>query len=51
MKLLFTILIVYFAYKLLFREKRIDPPYDKNPKVNKRQNEGEYIDYEEIDQE
>ncbi len=51
MKLLFTILIIYFAYKFLFKPKPINPSH-KNERVDgkkKGRNKGEYIDYEEVD--
>ncbi len=49
MKLLFTILIVYFAYKILFRQKSIDPPSKKDPLANNKPDDGEFIDYEDVD--
>ncbi len=51
MKLLFTILIIYFAYEFLFKSKSLRPPH-KNERINddkKRSKKGEYIDYEEVD--
>ncbi len=48
MKLLFTILIVYFAYKILFPPKKIEPPKD-NASEPKTSSDEEYIDFEELD--
>jgi len=50
MKLLFTILIVYVAYKIMFKPNKIEPPRNKkniSPKNNI--DKGEYVDYEEVD--
>lgn len=50
LKLIFTALIVYFAYKVMFRPKSIDQAAKrKNLKSNSREDEGEFVDYEEID--
>lgn len=50
LKLIFTALIVYFAYKVMFRPKSIDPPTKrKNLKSNSREDDGEFIDYEEME--
>ena len=50
MKLIFTILIVYFAYKVMFQPKNIAPPADrKRVDDEPKSNEGEYVDYEEVE--
>ena len=50
MKLIFTILIVYFAYKVMFQPKNIAPPTDKKSVDNEsKSNDGEYVDYEEVE--
>ena len=50
MKLIFTFLIVYLAYKVMFQPKNIAPPPD-NKKVDdsREEKEGKYVDYEEVD--
>ncbi len=51
MKLLFTILIIYLAYKVLFKPKSVNPPH-KNERIKNNEKDGskgEYIDYEEVD--
>jgi len=50
MKLIFTILIVYFAYKIMFKPERIEPPtHKKNIDLKNRKEDGNYTDYEEIE--
>ncbi len=50
MKLIFTFLIVYLAYKVMFQPKNITPPEDKKHlEDNAHSNDGEYVDYEEVD--
>ena len=50
MKLIFTILIVYFAYKVMFKPKSIDSPDDKKHiDSNPEKESKEYVDYEEVD--
>ena len=50
MELIFTILIVYLAYKVMFQPKNIAPPSERK-KVDdkKKREEGEYVDYEEVE--
>ncbi|MCB0570222.1 MAG: hypothetical protein KDC66_10680 [Phaeodactylibacter sp.] len=58
MKLIFTVLIVYLLYRFFFtpsalnrgaenRQERIRP--EEPPTPEKQADEGEYIDYEEVD--
>ncbi len=49
MKLIFTILIVYFAYKILFNTKKINPPQDNDNSVGKDTQAEDFADYEELD--
>ena len=50
MKLIFTFLIVYWAYLILFKQKKIQsPPGKKHLSKRKNENEGEYVDYEEVE--
>ena len=50
MKLIFTILIVYLAYKVMFKPEKINPPSHKNniDYKNKKDN-NDYTDYEEVE--
>jgi uncharacterized membrane protein YfcA len=49
MKLIFTILIVYLAYKIMFKPNKIDPPSKRDPLSDNKSDEGDFIDYEEVD--
>ncbi len=48
-KLLFTAIIVYFAYKLMFAPKKIDQLSKQEHLFKKKPDDSEFVDYEEVD--
>lgn len=50
LKLIFTFVIVYFVYKVMFKTNSIDqPPKRNNLNSNSKEDDGEYVDYEEME--